>query len=72
MSQPQKFSGRSDYFAVNNKPAGYSTSFRVSGRLGEGARRFWNLADANDYCRVLNRAYRLGYKHGASSGMEGE
>lgn len=64
MGRPFKFSGRRDYFAVNNKPGGYSTSFRVSGRLGELARRFVNFADANTEAKRLNRAYAMGYRAG--------
>lgn len=64
MSDPGKFSGRDDYFATNDKPAGVSTSFRVSGRLGELARRFCLFRDADQHCKALNRAYRLGHKHG--------
>jgi len=58
------FSGRSDYFAVNNKPMGYSTSYRVSGRLGECAQRFIHYHDADKQAKLLNRAYDLGLAHG--------
>lgn len=61
---PFKFSGRRDYFAVNNKPSGLSTSFRVSGRLGELAQSFGFFADADRDARRLNRAYELGFRHG--------
>lgn len=64
-TERDKFGGRDDYFAVNSNPAGYSTSFRVSGRLGEMARRFCHFADARQEARRLNRAYLLGFEHGA-------
>lgn len=64
MTKPDKFSGRDDYFAVNDKPRGLSTSFRVSGRLGELARRFWCYQQAREDNARINRAYRLGYRHG--------
>lgn len=66
MTKPQV--GRGDeYFAVNDKPQGVSTSFRVSGRLGELARRFARFPDAWADCKRLNKAYRLGFKHGAAA-----
>lgn len=51
------------YFAVNDKPMGVSTSYRVSGRRGEIGRRFPLYSDAQDFCRALNKAYELGMKH---------
>lgn len=71
MSDHGKFGGRSDYFAVNDKAFGVSTSYRVSGRLGEFARRFSLFRDANEYCKALNRAYRLGCRHGADVAVHG-
>lgn len=65
-----KNSGRSDYFAVNDKPMGVSTSFRVSGRLGELARRFWCFSEANKDAKRLNRAYELGYQHGVMAATD--
>jgi hypothetical protein len=59
--------GRADaagYFAVNDKPMGVSTSYRVSGRGGELGRRYTLFADANDDCKRLNKAYLIGFKHG--------
>jgi hypothetical protein len=52
------------YFAINDRTMGVSTSFRVSGRLGEMGKRHPLLADAQEDCRRLNRAYELGLKHG--------
>lgn len=66
-AKPEKWGGRRDYFAVNNKPCGLSTSFRVSGRLGELARRFWSPSDAVTEAKRLNRAYNLGFAHGLAN-----
>jgi hypothetical protein len=63
-ARPFKFAGRADYFAVNDRVAGYRTSFRVSGRLGELGRRFCMFDDAASEAKRLNRAYNLGYEHG--------
>lgn len=60
---PEKFSGRADYFAVNNRTMGLCTSFRVSGRLGELATRFPLYSDARKEAKRLNRAYEMGYRH---------
>lgn len=65
-AEPFKFSGREDYFAVNGKPAGVTTSFRVSGRMGELARRFARFDDAEQENKRLNRAYRMGFDHGVA------
>ena len=54
-----------DYFAVNDKPMGVSTSYRVSGRRGELGKRFSLFADAKDDCKRLNKAYEVGLKDGA-------
>lgn len=53
-----------DYFAVNQR--GLATSYRVSGRLGECAAKRALHGEAVDLCRLLNRAYRLGLRHGLS------
>jgi hypothetical protein len=66
--KPFKFSGRRDYFAVNCKPSGLTTSFRVSGRLGELGRRHCLFNDAQDDVRRINRAYNLGFRHGQERG----
>lgn len=69
-SKPVKFSGRSDYFAVNDKTRGYSTSFRVSGRLGELAQRHSRFDGADRDCRRLNRSYEMGFRDGNQIGEE--
>lgn len=66
--RPFKFSGRRDYFAVNDQPRGLSTSFRVSGRLGELGQRFGFFSDADREAKRLNRAYELGFRHGQERG----
>jgi hypothetical protein len=63
-------SDREEYFAVNDVPRGVATSFRVSGKLGELSRRFWDHYDAETDARRLNRAYRLGLKHGLALAKE--
>ncbi len=66
MMAEKKKLGRGDaYFAVNDKACGVSTSYRVSGRLGELGKRFCLFDDAWDECKRLNRAYELGMKHAA-------
>lgn len=72
MLKRDKLGGRSDYFAANNKPIGLSTSFRVSGRLGECQRRHMTFADAREDAKRLNRAYELGYQHGRALRVEPE
>ena len=62
-------SSREEYFAVNNVPSGVATSFRVSGKLGELGRRFWNHYDAETDALRLNRAYRLGLRHGSEAAL---
>jgi hypothetical protein len=62
MNKPTKFAGRSDYFAAN-KP-GLATTFRVSGRRGELARRFARGDNALEDAKRMNRAYDLGFRHG--------
>lgn len=55
---------RKKYFGINDKPMGVSTSYRVSGRLGEVATRVALYPDAELLMKRLNRAYELGMRHG--------
>jgi hypothetical protein len=56
-----------DYFTVNDKPMGVSTSFRVSGRRGELGKRFALFADAKNDCKRLNKAYERGVKDASAA-----
>ncbi len=64
MSEESEIGRGSKYFAINDKTMGVSTSYRVSGRLGEMGKRHPLYHTAHEDCRRLNRAYELGLKHG--------
>jgi hypothetical protein len=61
---------RNNYFNVNDKAMGVSTSYRVSGRAGELGKRFWNFSEASAYAKVLNKAYELGLRHGQEGALK--
>lgn len=65
MGEREELGGRPKYFAINDRVRGLSTGYRVSGRLGECSGRYWDFSEAERICRLMNRVYRLGLRHGA-------